>query len=236
MVAMSGDTRETVTDWLTSADTCFLLGAGCSRCAGKPLIGELTDNVKQGADDALLKQFNNLKPTNSRPATVEDILTYLTRYRDILNTVSTTDEQPCTAEQIDSWLAYIKRGIVENIADDWSSNDYHKRFLERLRNPGKVRDIFSLNYDTTLEASLDDLRVPYADGFRGANRAWFDDDVFDEKNTVVYRLSSFMAPLTGFAAQMVIFAAFPIGPTTSPLSSILRSRNIFRRSMGFTKR
>ena len=51
-----------------------------------------------------------------------------------------------------------------------------------------MRDIFSLNYDTILEASLDDLRVPYADGFRGANRAWFDDEIFDEKHTVAYRL------------------------------------------------
>ena len=57
-----------------------------------------------------------------------------------------------------------------------------------MRNLGKVRDIFSLNYDTILEASLDDLRVPYADGFRGANRAWFDDEIFDEKHTVAYRL------------------------------------------------
>lgn len=185
---MSGDTREEVTGWLTSADTCFLLGAGCSKCADKPLIGELTRNVMQGADHDLLKQFNNLKPTNGRPATVEDLLTYLIRYRDILSTVSTAEEQPCTAEQIDSWLVDIKREIVENIADDWSSNGDHKRFLKRLRSPGKLRDIFSLNYDTILEASLDDLRVPYADGFRGANRAWFDDDVFDEKNAVAYRL------------------------------------------------
>ena len=188
MAAMSGDTRETVTDWLTSADTCFLLGAGCSRCADKPLIGELTRNVMQGADGDLSKRFNNLKPTNSRCATVEDLLTYLIRYRDILNTVSVTGTQSCTVDQIDSWLMYIKREIVKNIADNWSSNGYHKRFLERLCNSGKARDIFSLNYDTIIEASLDDLRVPYVDGFRGANRAWFDDDIFNEKNTVVYRL------------------------------------------------
>ena len=188
MAAMSGDTREAVTHWLTGADTCFLLGAGCSKCADKPLIGELTCNVMKGADDDLWKQFKNLKSTNSRRATVEDLLTYLIRYRNILNTVSTTDKQSCTAEQIDSWLEYIKKKIVENIADNWSSNRYHKRFLERLRNPGRVRDIFSLNYDTILEASLDDLRLPYADGFRGANRAWFDGDIFNEENTVEYRL------------------------------------------------
>ena len=188
MAAMSGDARETVTGWLTGADTCFLLGAGCSKCDGKPLSGDLPRNVMQGADDDLSKKFNNLKSTNSRPATVEDLLTYLARCRDILNTVSTTGEQSCTTEQIDSWLAYIKRKIVENIADGWSPNDYYKRFLKRLRNPEKPRDVFGLNYDTILEASLDDLRLPYTDGFRGTNRAWFDVDIFNEENTVVYRL------------------------------------------------
>ena len=61
MAAMSSGTRETVTQWLTGADTCFLLGAGCSRCAGKPLIDELTKYVMQGADNNLSKQFENLK-------------------------------------------------------------------------------------------------------------------------------------------------------------------------------
>lgn len=47
------EAKERVTEWLTSPDSCFLIGAGCSKCAGKPLIGELTDRVleKVDADD-----------------------------------------------------------------------------------------------------------------------------------------------------------------------------------------
>jgi hypothetical protein len=42
---MSSETKERVLQRLTGSDTCFLIGAGCSRCAGKPLIGELTAKV-----------------------------------------------------------------------------------------------------------------------------------------------------------------------------------------------
>ena len=47
------EVREQISQWLTGNDTCFLLGAGCSMCAGKPLIGKLTENVLQNADDKL---------------------------------------------------------------------------------------------------------------------------------------------------------------------------------------
>lgn len=40
-----------------------------------------------------------------------------------------------------------------------------------------------------LEASLDELRVPYVDGFRGSNRARFDSKTFDKSGTAVaYRI------------------------------------------------
>ena len=71
---------------------------------------------------------------------------------------------------------------MNEVADNWQSSGHHERFLRRLRGPRerRSRDIFSLNYDTLLEASLDELRLPYIDGFRGTNRAWFDAETFDE--------------------------------------------------------
>ena len=53
---MTIDVREKISEWLTGNDTCFLLGAGCSMCAGKPLIGKLTENVLNDAD-AKLKEW-----------------------------------------------------------------------------------------------------------------------------------------------------------------------------------
>ena len=54
---MTIEVREQISEWLTGNDTCFLLGAGCSMCAGKPLIGKLTENVLNGADAKLIGTF-----------------------------------------------------------------------------------------------------------------------------------------------------------------------------------
>lgn len=179
---VASDIREQITEWLTGSDTCFLLGAGCSVCAGKPLIGALTTQVLTDAEDKLRQQFAGLKPTGDRAATIEDLITYLVRYRDILNTITSGDGHGVTIEEIDKWLTMIKKKIVNAIADDWQPSAYHLRFLQRVQNPRQSlpRDLFSLNYDTVIEASLDELRLPYVDGFRGTNRAWFDPDGFDE--------------------------------------------------------
>ena len=188
---MTSDLREQIAEWLTGFDTCFLLGAGCSVCADKPMIGALTANVLNRADAKLTEHFQGLKTDGDRPPTVEDLISYLVRYRKILGTITNADGHDISVGEIDEWLVSIKKKIVAEVADDWAPSDYHQRFLRRV--PGQhqrgPRDIFSLNYDTLLEASLDELRIPYVDGFRGTNRAWFDPETFDEATTAAsYRL------------------------------------------------
>ena len=188
---MTTDVREQITEWLTGNDTCFLLGAGCSTCAGKPLIGELTENVLKDADAKLNEHFGALKASGDRAATIEDLINYLVRYRDILDTIINVDDHSLSVDEIDAWLTDIKKKIVNEVADNWEAGSYHERFLQRLRGPRDrgPRDIFSLNYDTLLEASLDSLRLPYTDGFRGTNRGWFDAGTFDEASTgIAYRI------------------------------------------------
>ena len=189
---MASDIRELITEWMIGADTCFLLGAGCSVCAGKPLINELTKKILTGTEDKLQQQFEGLKTTAGRAATIEDLMTYLERYRDILNTITSGEGHGVSIEEIDNWLAKIKVEIINAIADDWRPSTHHMRFLQRVQNPrqGLPRDLFSLNYDTVLEASLDELRLSYVDGFRGTNRAWFDPDGFDKSgaNSPLFRV------------------------------------------------
>ena len=135
-----------------------------------------------------MQQYQALKPTSDRPTTIEDLLNYFVRYKDILSTITNYEEHKITIDEIDGWLTMIKKKIVSEVVDDWQPSPCHKRFLRRLCNQRGPRDIFSLNYDTLLEASLDELRLPYVDGFRGANRAWFDSETFDEKGTTAYRI------------------------------------------------
>ena len=188
---MTSDLREQITEWLTGADTCFLLGAGCSVCAGKPMIGPLTDNVLDGADKKLTEHFQSLRVIGARSATVEDLINYLVRYREILCTITNSEHHNISVEDIDTWLRSIKKKIVAEVADDWAPSEHHQRFFRRIHGRGQrgSRDIFSLNYDTLVEASLDELRMPYVDGFRGTNRAWFDPKTFnDTGDEALYRL------------------------------------------------
>ena len=186
---MPNHLREQITEWLTGADTCFLLGAGCSVCAGKPMIGKLTKNVLNEADGRLIAHFQDLKADADRSATIEDLINYLVRYREILGTITNADSHSISIEEIDAWLTDIKKRIVAEVADNWEPSGHHQRFLRRLGELPKrgPRDIFSLNYDTLIEASLDELRISYVDGFRGTNRAWFNPETFDDDG-VAYRL------------------------------------------------
>lgn len=188
---MATGMREEITQWFTGNDTSFLIGAGCSACAGKPLIGKLTENVLNNHDEGLNTHFNSLKTIGNRQPTIEDLINFLVRYREILRTITTPEEHDLSIDQIDEWLAKIKKSIVTEVADDWQPSPYHERFLERLRGSNELRprDIFSLNYDTLIESSLDSLRLPYVDGFRGTNRAWFDLQTFDEAGMgIAYRI------------------------------------------------
>jgi len=184
---MSSETKERVLQWLTGSDVCFLIGAGCSRCAGKPLIGELTEKVLANVDPTIRKEFDGLKGTGTRAPTIEDLINYLVRYQYILQTMLDTDKHPIRPVWIDDSLQAIKKEIVANIADSWADSMVHMRFLQRIANRWSKsgRDIFTLNYDTLIEATLDKLRYQYVDGFRGSRRAWFDPTVYDEASTCV---------------------------------------------------
>ena len=182
---MSSNVREKIMGWLTGDESCFLLGAGCSLCAGKPLIAKLTEQVV-GKNSALSEHLKKIKPTDGHPATIEDLINYFIRCKSMLDTTRENKIQGISAGQTDNFLKEIKDKIVEKFSDNWESSPVHERFLQRLcdRKQMRPRDIFSLNYDTVLEASLDELRLPYVDGFRGANRAWFDAETFSSSDAV----------------------------------------------------
>ena len=177
---MTVDTKERVLEWMTSSDSCFLIGAGCSQCAGKPLIGALTDSVLKDVDASIKKEFGELKRTGSRPPTIEDLINYLVRYQCILQTVHNPTEHRLQPDWIETSLQSIKKEIVGKIIDEWAESQIHARFLRRIC-AKSVRDIFTLNYDTLIEATLDNVRFHYIDGFRGSRNGWFDPSIFDEE-------------------------------------------------------
>lgn len=184
--------HEVITPWLTGNNTRFLLGAGCSVCAKKPLIVGLTNDVLNDMDDDGITQiYNGIKAPSGRPATIEDLINYLIKYKDILNVSKSSNDQGLSSGDIDRWLTQIKKKIADRIADNWESSSVHERFLKRLSmsHTQSPCNIFTLNYDTVIEASLDSLKIPYIDGFFGTNRGWFNPKVYDEIGaSIAYRI------------------------------------------------
>ena len=220
---MSGETKERVLQWVTGSETSFLIGAGCSRCAGKPLIGELTDKVLANVDASIKKEFDGLNGGGTRPPTIEDLINYLIRYQSILQTVQDASKHALKPDWIATSLQAIKKEIVAHIADAWVDSSVHSRFLQRVANRWTTagRDIFTLNYDTVIEATLDTLKYDYVDGFRGSRRAWFDPTVFDEPSTCtpnfrIHKLHgsvNWLREKTGYVRRAVVSSADDVTDT-----------------------
>jgi hypothetical protein len=186
--------RETVLNWVIGPETAFLLGAGCSLCAHKPLIGRLTERIIPRLDDRIQELFTRLRGTAGRDATIEDLMTHLLRRRDVFASLKSSEDETPSLSDINVAINLIRFRIVEEIKDDWQPSQYHQRFLRRIGGGERwPRDIFTLNYDTVLEASLEALAMPYTDGFVGAENAYFEPALFahaahDPRPLRVYKL------------------------------------------------
>lgn len=172
----------TLVDWVADPNTCFLLGAGCSASDGKPLMGELTAEIAKGLSEPSAAVLKALKGTYGRPPTVEDLLNYLLRTHQLLSSQLEPAKDAWTTDEVETEIRLIESAVVRAFGSDWAPSPTYGDFLRRLRAAGSLAacDIFTLNYDTLLEATLDDLQYQYVDGFRGGENAYFDSSAFDD--------------------------------------------------------
>lgn len=169
-----------ITEWLTDKNTCFLIGAGCSKCAGKPLMGELTEKVvaKLGEKSTRIMEAI-IGPDGVSPPTVEDLTNQLLQLQHIAKQRKSKEVDGWKLEEIAEEIRLIQKSVVEVIGPDWKKSDYHHDFVQRVSSNGRhPKDFFLLNYDTLFEASIEELRYSYVDGFQGAENAHFDPSSF----------------------------------------------------------
>ena len=156
---------------------CVLLGAGASSSAGLPDLDGLQDAVKKSSrlDEAQQKQVAELLKTRN----LEEVLSYLRRLIAILD-----DDQSLggfnrtSAKKLQTAIASaIIPALDCTVADhepfrhfaNWVSGAYYRLPVE----------IFTINYDLLLEAGLEELAVPYFDGFVGTIAARFRQELVD---------------------------------------------------------
>lgn len=179
----------------------FLLGAGCSLCAGLPLTSKLTnevtsDNKLQGSTKDLLKIIE-AKFSGSVTATIED---YMSELVDLLSIAERREDNGSSNKKVDidgkayeanqlrEALKDIKSSIARCIDSRKLNITVHREFVRAVHqilrsgkgNGANLVDYFILNYDTLIEDVLALERLSYSDGFSGGATAWWDDSVFKQ--------------------------------------------------------
>ena len=186
-------------DLLTQSGKAFLIGAGCSKCAGLPLMAELTTKTLaseklSATTKTVLSAIQGLF-AGSNAANIEDYLSELVdlvaiaKRRDVRGAKSHSAAlagDDYTAKQLEDAVDEIKLAIAE-VIDVPVSIEVHWKFIQAIHRPsrpGRVVaarpvDYLLLNYDTLIENALALHKLRYADGMNGGNSAWWDLATFD---------------------------------------------------------
>ncbi|HET9768530.1 MAG TPA: SIR2 family protein [Thermoanaerobaculia bacterium] len=167
---------------------CLLVGAGAARSAGLlDLIG-LQDAVSQSPNlsEAQRRQVAELFASRN----LEETLSYLRRIATLLTENQSLGEFTASSAR-DLHLAITKAiipALDHTTADaepfhhlaSWASGGYYRLPIE----------IFTINYDLLLETGLEDLGVPYFDGFVGTMAGQFRPELVDslDSSEGAYRL------------------------------------------------
>lgn len=160
----------------------FFLGAGSSCAVGIPNITQLTNDIEQSLTEPLQKHFKTLKADlisvcAPKAVNIEDVLNQIRRIREL--TAESKDKKYLdidgeSSKKLDveiCKLIYQKISEKEKIANLESI----KKFLAWLciQNPEYSKEIFTTNYDLILEKSLEEIQIPYFDGFVGSYEPFF---------------------------------------------------------------
>ena len=177
----------------------FLIGAGCSKCAGLPLTTELTDLVLDDDNlDSISKEILSAVKAMFSAASDSNIEDYLSEIVDLLaitdrrtergvqNSTVDLSHSQYTAEQLRTASNQIKQAIAGAI-DRKVSIATHRDFVTSVHKPTRVGrpaptrpvDYLVLNYDTIIEDALALGNIPYADGLHGGSTAWWEPNTFD---------------------------------------------------------
>ena len=159
-----------------SRHVCAFLGAGASAACGLPDIAKLEELVTKGLRGGQRKAFEKqlrgrtLEQALSRVRRIEVLLSDGTGKVDGLNgeTASALDRQVCKliVKHLKVADADLKPMLQFAV---WAAQANYDEPLE----------LFTVNYDLLIETALEQLGVPYFDGFVGFLRARFQTDLVE---------------------------------------------------------
>lgn len=186
-------------DLLMQSGKAFLLGAGCSKCAGLPLTAELTAKTLASERlDVTTKTILTAIEALFAGANAANIEDYLSELVDLVAIAERRSARGATtstallngvdysAKQLKDAVDQIKEAIAE-VIDIAVNLDVHWKFIQAVHRPARPGravatrsvDYLILNYDTLIESALALQKLRYADGMNGGNSAWWDSTTFE---------------------------------------------------------
>jgi hypothetical protein len=156
----------------------FFFGAGTSMSVGLPGIVDLTKQVLEQLPDPQKGQFEALFSELPKDSTVETLLDNIRTLRELIgeSEVKTYDGlKRDTAKSLDLAICQAISAIVRKPAPKGLTP--HQTYAQWIRTLYSRRDwpveVFTTNYDLFFEVTMEDLGVPYFDGFIGSVEAFF---------------------------------------------------------------
>lgn len=161
----------------------FFIGAGCSLAEGGPLIPEIAgltrqvkgyldgnDPLKEAAKNAWDRVVGRGIPT----PTIEDVLSHVRTLKSLCGSGGIDNFSKDQLVKLDRAICEQVRAIVSKPLPS-SYTPYHvlARWIQAIPRDKPV-EIFTTNYDLSIEQALEEQRVPYFDGFVGSDSAFLD--------------------------------------------------------------
>jgi len=184
-----------IKELISNTNLAFLFGAGCSKCAGLPLMPNLTKDIceckKFDKNTSAILSFLEEKYKYSPTPNIENYISELIDYLSIIERRLTPEEKTqiinidgheFSKNQISLALIEIKNEIAHCIENCTIKINIHQQFVNHIHKSmqkGKQRenfkiDYYILNYDTLIEDALSLEQIRYSDGFFGGATAWWD--------------------------------------------------------------
>lgn len=169
----------------------FFMGAGTSMAVGIPGIEALTEQVRENLDEVQKNHFDKLCEELGETPNVEDVLNRVRLYRELLGDDESKTYESLTGKTAKELDITICRAIHKNVSIDPPQGIIpHKTFAQWLyasyAGRGWPIEIFTTNYDLLLEKAMEEVGVPYFDGFVGSVTPFFVPETVEADNTKTY--------------------------------------------------
>ncbi len=174
--------RELKTQLSYSKRYSFFFGAGSSCALGVPNIAALTTMVEDELENNSLTHFKTIKEDlistyPNKTINIEDILNQLRQIRSITGEredKTYLEISGLSAKNLDNEICKKIYTIISTSEAQVNLSNTKKFFAWlNMQNNNYSKEIFTSNYDLVIEKSLEEIKVPYFDGFVGSYEPFF---------------------------------------------------------------